>query len=143
MHCNMSTCDYGVHECCLKFHNVVASKSTNSAQFRCDDVNYYIKPEEIDELINLYDDDEDYWIEFIRQRGTIQTKNYSPKRKRYENPNYVCEYCGETVGINEEDHLLAHCSASFASTPVPSRDFEFVSMKFKKIRLMALYDYPP
>ena len=59
------------------------------------------------------------------------------------NPDIECERCGKLIPINEEDHLLTNCSARFVGTPVPTRDYEYVSMKFKRIRLIALYDYPP
>ena len=59
------------------------------------------------------------------------------------NPEIECEHCGEMIPINEEDHVLTHCRASFVSTPVPNRDRKLIFMKLKRIRRMALHDYPP
>ena len=79
----------------------------------------------------------------LERRGRIDPRKYTPKRKRYMNPEIECEHCGEMIGINEEGHALTHCSASFVGTPVPNRDRELVFMKLKRIRRMALHDYPP
>ena len=77
------------------------------------------------------------------RRGRIDTSKYTPKRKRYMNPEIECEHCGEMIGINEEGHALTHCSASFVGTPVPNRDRKLIFMKLKRIRRIALNDYPP
>ena len=59
------------------------------------------------------------------------------------NPEIECEHCGEMIPINEENHVLAHCSASFAGASVPTKDKEYIFMKLKRVRRMALHDYPP
>ena len=79
----------------------------------------------------------------ILRRKTINVATYTPKRKRYENADIVCEHCGETVAINEEDHLLKYCRARYSGTPVPSRDYDYVVARFKRIKRIALRDYPP
>ena len=68
---------------------------------------------------------------------------YTPTKRRYENPDAVCDICGVIIGINEENHKLGYCRAGYLSTPIPSKDFEFSQARYKRIRTVALYDYPP
>ena len=82
-------------------------------------------------------------VNSIKSRGKINLGQYTPKRKRYENPDLKCEKCGQLIGINEEDHDLRFCRARNLGTPIPTRDFEYTNIKFKRIRRCALYDYPP
>ena len=49
------------------------------------------------------------------------------------NPEIECEHCGEMIPINEENHVLAHCRASFAGTPVPTKDREYIFVKLNDI----------
>ena len=79
----------------------------------------------------------------LKSRGTVKHQNYTPRRKRYANPDIECEKCGETVNINEMDHELAYCNARYAGTPVPTRDHEYVMSKAKRLRRLTLKDYPP
>ena len=141
--CKKADCGYGAHEACAAVLADLNGVKLCSSRFCCEDVNYYIKPSEVDELAESSVENLKSIRTRVTKRGVINTKLYTPKRKRYQNPNLICRRCGETIGINEEDHLLAYCSASFASTPIPTRDFEYVSTKFKRIRRMAIYDYPP
>ena len=79
----------------------------------------------------------------LKKRGEIDYRSFSPKRKRYENPDVKCQKCGQIIGISEEEHLLRHCRAMCLGTPIPTRDYEYSASKFKRIRRLALYDYPP
>jgi len=138
--CCIEDCDYGAHEICANLALKLADRIPNLEKFRCKDVEYYLKPSEVDSAVS----DPNFDLETVlKRRGRTCPKLYTPKRKRYRNPDIECEYCGELIGINDTEHVLAHCSASFAGTPVPSRDRQFVFMKLKRIRRLALNDYPP
>ena len=113
------------------------------AEFVCNHVNIYIKPDEIVGLNSKSGPELKKIVEKIRKRGEIDYRTFSVRRKRYANPDVKCHKCGMTVGINEEDHELRYCSAIYLGTPIPTRDFEYSASKFKRIRRCALYDYPP
>ena len=115
----------------------------SEANFVCNNINIYLKPDEVVGLTELTGSSLTALLKIIRKRGYIDYRAYSSKRKRYENPDYKCPKCGMTVGINEEDHELRYCSAIYLGTPIPTRDFEYSASKFKRIRRCALYDYPP
>ena len=138
--CCCEDCDYGAHEVCANLAMKMSARVPNLEKFRCKDVSYYLKPSEVESVISNPDFD---LQSLMKRRGRICPKSYTPKRKRYRNPDIECEYCGELIGINDTEHVLAHCSASFAGTPVPTRDRQFVFMKLKRIRRLALNDYPP
>ena len=140
--CSEENCSYAAHEsCCIALGRVVNDSSMVSL-FCCKRVVNQLRPSEVDDCLGS---PESLLLirEVVRRRGKTDPKSYTPRRKRYMNPNVECERCGKQIPINEEDHLLTNCSARSVGTPVPSRDYEYVSMKFKRIRLMALYDYPP
>ena len=79
----------------------------------------------------------------IKRRRPVNPKLYTPKKRRYENPDAVCDICGITIGINEENHKLGYCRAGYLSTPVPDKDFEYSRSRYKRIRSVALHDFPP
>lgn len=141
--CNKENCDYGAHEAYAGLVSQLNGKLLRTRNFMCNDVNYYIKRCEIDILLNGTNAEKGATKKHILRRGNIDPRKYTPKRKRYTSPNITCQYCGELVGINERDHLLAHCSASSVGTPVPSRDYEYAFSKLKRLRRIALGDYPP
>ena len=115
----------------------------NAAQFCCNLISHYLKPSEVVFCAELLETDKKSVELLLKRRGRIDTSRYTSKRKRYMNPEIECVHCGEMIPINEENHVLAHCSASFASTPVPTKDREYIFMKLKRVRRMALHDYPP
>ena len=138
-----SKCTYGVHEICAAMLAKINGKSLYSNTFCCSDVNYYLKPQEVH---NLTLNKDETWIEIkkvLAKRKQINPKMYTPKKRRYENPDAICDRCGERIGINEEDHALAYCRARLAGTPVPSRDFAYGNVKLRRLRSLALHDYPP
>jgi len=141
--CSIENCGYGVHEACIALLGQVKEIDISSSTFTCSDVSRYIKPSEITKYLNGDELTQKNVKNIILRRNTIKVGNYTPKRKRYENPDITCEHCGETVAINEENHLLSYCRARHAGTPVPSRDYDYVIARFKRIKRMALRDYPP
>ena len=106
-------------------------------------MNYYLKPREVSDLAE--GDPNKYRVIkiILKSRGRVKYKNYTPKRVRYLNPDIDCKHCGELININESNHELAHCSARCAGTPIPTRDYEYVLSRAKRIRRFALNDYPP
>ena len=141
--CSETGCNYGAHESCAAILCQINGDLLNASEFKCNDVNYYLKPTEI---VGLATSDP---IKFaairiiLKSRGSIRHSSYSPTRIRYENPDIECHRCNEPININELDHELAYCSARYAGTPVPARDYEYVMSRAKRIRRFALNDYPP
>jgi hypothetical protein len=144
LNCDVKGCCYGVHESCAAILSRVNGGLLDAAIFNCNQVNYYLKPAEVRGLV--LNDVPSEWDEIkliLRARGTIRHEKYTPKRKRYENPDIECNKCGEKVNINEPDHELAYCNARYAGTPVPTRDYEYVMHKAKRLRRLTLGNYPP
>ena len=143
LRCSEDACGYGAHESCMAVLAKVNGSSLLSDSFCCNNVNFYIKPSEIRKLVNCSEIQFTQLKKAVIRRGVVDYKKYTPKRKRYLNPDIECDKCGKIIGINEEDHVLTHCSASSVGTPVPTRDFEYSFSKLKRLRRIALYDYPP
>ena len=141
--CNIDGCKYGVHEVCAAILAKINGKVLDATELKCSHVNYYLKPSEVSDLSRDYARRFDSMKIILRARGIIKPKSYTPKRTRYSNPDIECELCGEEVNINEEDHLLVHCSARCAGTPIPTRDYEYVMTRAKRLRRMTLKDHIP
>jgi len=140
--CRHNNCKYGAHEYCAAIICKVNSGNLVSSEFECNDINYYLKPVEIKKFCKNEMDVDDI-KQILKRRGKVNCKKYSPVRKRYANPDIECDRCGKTVGINELDHELTYCSASSVGTPVPKRDYHTSFSKLKRLRRIALSDYPP
>ena len=136
-------CKYGAHEACAAILFKINNKPLLANNFRCCHVTYYLKPEEVSGLITGGSAKLDSIRIILKARGIVKHTSYTPKRVRYENPDIRCERCGDVVGINEEDHDLAYCSARCAGTPVPTRDYEYILSRVKRVRRIALNDYKP
>ena len=137
--CKFENCDHGAHEKCLAVLYEINNKRLDSFNFRCDDVNFYIKPSEIEKFaskeMNLADINK-----ILKTRGVINIKKYSPRRRRYENPDAECHHCGQTIGITETDHNQAYCTAPGLGTPVPSHDYEYIENRIRRVRKFILLD---
>ena len=141
--CSESNCGYGAHEACAAILKRICGNELRSDLFSCNDVTYYIKPAEVVNLMSTNSMLVNKTTQLVTRRGKVNYKKYTPKRKRYENPDSICSHCNETIAINEESHLLTYCRARYAGTPVPRRDHDNVVARFKRLRRMALNDYPP
>ena len=141
--CTETGCKYGAHEICAAVLAKINDSALDVPTFQCNQVNYYLKPNEVSDLV--VDDivKMKAMESILRFRGKINVSSYTPKRVRYENPDVECEHCGGMININEDDHCLAYCRARYAGTPIPTRDYEYVLDRSKRIRRMALKDYIP
>jgi len=141
--CCENECSYVVHRHCVETLAEINGEIFVAAEFCCNHINFNIKPSEIVEY-SLGDPRICEQVKrTVLRRGEIDHREYSGKRKRYENPDIVCQNCGELVGLNELDHALRYCSAIYLGAPIPTSDYEFTASKYKRIRRCALYDYPP
>ncbi len=141
--CTESNCGYGVHRNCVETLAKLNQETFFEKEFVCNHINYFLKPDEVATIATGNTNMIAEVIKNMQRRGEINYRNFTPKRKRYENPDLKCEKCGQIVGINEVDHELRYCSARYLGTPIPTRDYEYTASKFKRIRRCALYDYPP
>ena len=141
--CSETGCRYGVHESCAAILFHINDDTLNALEFKCNQINYYLKSDEVSRLATGSQAAFATIKIVLKSRGPIKPSNYSPTRIRYENPDIECSRCGYLININENDHELAYCRARYASTPVPTRDYEYVLSRAKRIRLFALNDFPP
>ena len=109
------------------------------SNFRCNSVNYYLKQSEVRSFANGSLNVTDL-RNILKQRGMVNTKLYTPRRKRYENPNIECKKCGETVGITEIGHMESYCTAPGLGTPVPTKDYEYIESRIRRARKFILLD---
>ena len=143
LNCSETGCRYCVHESCAAILFQIYGKKLNALEFKCNQVDYYLKPDEVSGLATGDAHKFSAIRIILKSRGLIRPSSYSPTRIRYENPDIECRRCGDLVNINEIDHELAYCCARYAGTPVPTRDYEYVLSRAKRIRRLALNDYPP
>ena len=137
--CSVADCNYGAHEGCAAILACVNDDLLNCAEFRCNCVNYYLKPSEV----SAFSSGSVVLAELKRllaQRGMVNTKLYSHRRKRYENPDVTCNKCGETVGITEVGHMESYCTAPGLGTPVPTKDYEYIESRIRRARKFILLD---
>ena len=142
--CTEMGCKYGAHEDCAAILEQVNDDYLDTSTFKCNHVNYYLKSTEVSNL--SLSPDPATWKAMkikLKSRGVVKPECYTPKRKRYENPDIQCDKCGEIVNINEPNHELAYCNARYAGTPIPTRDYEYVLSRAKRIRRMTLKDFIP
>jgi len=141
--CTESDCKYGVHFECGEALAKFNGEEFVACEHVCNHVNYYLKPDEALTMLDGTLQEIKKVTKNLKRRGPIDYKSYDRKRKRYENPDVVCDRCGKVIGINEENHALLYCSARYMGTPIPTRDYDFSMSKYKRIRRCALGDYPP
>ena len=139
INCTMQDCGYGTHETCAAVLSQANQKKLNCQNFKCNDVTHYLKPHEVAE----HSTDRMAGLRAVLKQRKVNVNSYTPKRKRYLNPDSQCPRCGQTISINEVEHDLRYCGASTLGTPVPSRDYIYVKSKMKRLRKQALHDYPP
>ena len=138
--CSENDCNYGAHESCAAVLAKVNSIRLDSRSFKCNSVNYYLKPEEVCKLATDFNNSILSIRAVLTKRGKVNTKKYSPRRRRYENPDAECTHCGIVIHINESNHNQAYCKAANPSTPVPSRDFAYIESRIRRVRKRILLD---
>jgi len=125
-----SSCNFKVHEHCIVIYEHYFDKDTRN-DFSCKKIEYQFRPEEIlklsQSLPNLAE------IKYI----SVKPQKYEKRKRRYENPNHVCEYCEEVIPLTERDHYLI-CGAF--GTPIKKSDIRnFQKSGFKRLRLMSKF----
>jgi len=141
--CTEQNCNYQTHKRCVETLADINGEQFVASEYVCNHINYYLKPSEVVEYCLGNSEICKQVKLMVSRRGQIDHRDYSGKRKRYENPDIVCEKCGQLVGLNETDHALRYCSAIYLGPPIPTSDYEYTESKYKRIRRCALYDYPP
>jgi hypothetical protein len=104
--------------------------------FSCNNVTYQAKPEWIRKFATGDLADQKSVFICMKSRGKVLTRNYTPRRVRYENPDTECDNCKKKIGINEEGHILQHCSA-WCSDMHCSKTTEYVFAKMRLLRAMT------
>jgi hypothetical protein len=104
--------------------------------FSCNNVIYQAKPEWIRKFATGNLADQKSIIICMKSRGKVLTRNYTPRRRRYENPDTECDNCKKKININEEGHTLQHCSA-WCSDMRCSKTTEYVFAKMRLLRVMT------
>ena len=131
---------HGAHESCAAALSKLNERLLNSLNFCCNDVNYYLKPDEVSKLLNSGVAELARLKTALKSRGRINYKLYTPRRKRYANPDVTCEKCGETIGITECNHNERYCTAPGLGTPIPTRDYEYIESRIRRARKFILLD---
>jgi len=138
--CVESGCEYGAHEVCAAVLCRLNGGLLVSTEFRCNNVTHYLKPSEVARYCDCSSESLSALREIIQTRGRINYKNYTPRRQRYENPDVKCPKCDEVIGIAEANHVESYCTAPGLGTPIPSRDYEFVESRIRRVRKFILLD---
>ena len=133
----VNKCNYFSHEVCVKVHAAVVNEDLYSrSEFKCETVLYQIRPDEIDDNIELEWDNLVKLSETLKLRGMVNTAKYNNKRKRWINDEIQCELCRKWYGVNEGGHSADLCRVAPGS-PITDRNRPYPFAHLKRFRCMT------
>ena len=127
-------CSFSAHEDCVKCLEVIVKKPLSEDNFRCSDVIFQMRPEQIlrgehlcceSSVANLQN--------VLNSIGRVNTAKYSMKTKRWVNEEVNCRKCHRWYGLNEADHHSTYCTG-IEGTPLPRRDTPYLLSRCKRFR---------
>ena len=126
-------CDFGAHVDCIRCLEAVEGKKFAVDQFRCNDVVYQMRPEQILRGVRLDVASVESLRSELKVNGRVNTAKYSIKTKRWVNEEVNCRKCHRWYGLNETDHHATYCTGVLG-TPIPSRDTPYLLSRCKRFR---------
>ena len=111
-------CQFGVHSQCLLVHNkwLLGRKKFDENDFECNMIEFNMDSKTVAHMSKKRLVGRKQKIENLKKTNRIRYSNDKRKR-RYENPNNMCKYCGQEIPREQRHHLMFHCTG-LSTTPV-------------------------